>query len=438
MDGTTLNDDNIARRFACWDGSRLALAGFAAGRGSVTPLAQLLRSDLPLNDGVPELDAPLRSAAPDGLLWPLELLLQRPFALPLQQPRLIDSAIMREELSEQLGDELCDDHWLAWHAVRGEQGVHGVVVGLPEPVRRQLTNDPLWQRCEFVVPDGWARLCPHLPHIGGNGLIFEQDRGGLFVGAFAQGGALGMRRLNLVAGRDLATLIDDAQRSLAAMGQPLPGAACAGRLTADPIAQLVQSGALWQGETIEAELLPERHQANLAAAARLEQPGLNFRHGAWRGAERNAPLRRRWRRTASLAAMLSLLFAVGVFWQQQRLQVGIDAGQQRIEVAFHRGLPGETVMLDPLAQLRAAAGGRQGGGLLPELSTLAKAMSTHPGIRLDEVAFGADGMRISGHADDFAAVEALRTALAQASGRTVAIDDSESDEGGVRFRIHWL
>ena len=142
----------------------------------------------------------------------------------------------------------------------------------------------------------------------------------------------------------------------------------------------------------------------------------------------------------ALAATLLLLLFGGDVYHLHRLNAEQRAIQQGIEEEFHRGLPGETVMLDPLAQLRKAAG-QSGGGedwlFLRQLQVLGQLRQKTESLQVDRIEFDGQDMRLGGRAADLDAVNRLRDQLSAMLREPVRLDDTELADQEVRFRLHW-
>jgi hypothetical protein len=433
--------DEPARRHASWDGHTLAFAGGASSGDGAT--RYLLLADVQTEGGAPVLDDQHHDIPVSVLLWPTEHLLTRHFSLPLAHPRLLDADILTQELCEQAGDA-ASDYWPVWQAGDGDDGVEGVVFGLPQRAKETLASQPGWQGCEAIVPDAWVRLSAWPDPAGSptsTAAVLDEDREGLFVGVRGPAGWRGMRRINRAPWKADADLVEDVLRTLGAMGWQAGTDGSTGRLSAGLLRRM--SGPLqpWHGRE-EAEYgLPDRHQANLEAAASHRRIDVNFRHGRWRKPTAMGASLRRWRHTLVLLGVVVIAAFAGGIWSMVSLQRQADAYRHDIVSAFHRGLPGQTVMLDPLAQLRMAARGNIGDSgnddFMRRLSQVAKAKASLPDWRIREIDDDDDGMRLFGVAGDFAMVNRIRDALAAGGAREVRIEDTEAQGKQVSFRMVW-
>jgi len=377
--------------------------------------------------------------APEMLFCAAEHLLMRPFFLPLSHPRLLDEDIMGQELAEQVGIEP-SSWWLAWRAGAVEGGVAGLAFGLSTALRDSLAADETWQHCPFIGVDAWPRLNALVPaDHGGSFAVFDADTDGLFVGVYRDGAWRGMRRLNLEGGRTCAAVADDARRSVAAMGFSPETMPAYGRLDAAWHGLLDVAVSDWRGEVVDA--LPDRVTATRHAATGTGVDfGPNFRRGTWAVRSGWAGILRPWRRAAVLACLLLLLVTGGNVFLLHQLRVQQAGLQAGIEAAFHRGLPAEKVMLDPLAQLRKAAG-KQGDVdtwfLLRQLEAIGTAKQRITGLHIDGIEYAKSGMKMLGTAPDLATVDRMRDVLSDILERSVRIVDTELAGKQVRFRLKW-
>jgi len=380
---------------------------------------------------------PPGNATPQRLLLPLESLLLRPFSLPLSHPRFLDREMLAQELVEQAGIE--PEAWrLCWHATACEGGVRGLVFALPLELSRRLETEPGWQACREVGVDAWFRLQAMLPpQPPPDFTVLDADADGLFLGVRRGSIWYGMRRLNRTASRSIPELAEDARRSLAAMGLAADNEPAFGRLDAAWLAAFVPA-LDWHGETV-AKLPPRAAATREASRMAARQLFPNFGNGTGPMEEWRRHLKP-WKRTAFLAALL-VLAQIGYTLHrlhsleeaQARLQAGIAA-------AFHRGLPRERVMLDPLAQLRKAAGETAGGdawNFLRMLRAVGRLKEKMAGLHVTAVRYDGGKMRLSATAADLAAVKRARDLLATILGVEVRLEDTQLQRGRVRFRLAW-
>lgn len=371
----------------------------------------------------------------EGLFWPIERLLIRPFRLPLHQPRLIDADIIGQELAEQAGEDTAA-WWLTWQASACEGGVAGIGFALPESVREAIDADAVWKAMPYLIVDATARLGAWLPRDGMPLAVLDMDTEGLFLGFWRDGAWQGMRRLNGAAAAwdDMAA---EAGRSLTAMGWQAERHAAAGRL---PSAFVTALGIRdWQGEDCDPADLSGRHVANLAQVGAMPDRAVNLRHGRW-AVRRRAARQGAWRRTLALAAMLMLAWVLGTGFHLYRLSHQEDDYRRQITAAFHRGLPHESVMLDALAQLRKAAAGGvaagDGGEWLRQMQVVAQVYRRHP-WQLHELDFEHGRMHMAGTVQGLGALNAIRQGLASRLGRDVELADTDLQGQTVAFRMNW-
>ncbi len=378
-------------------------------------------------------------AKPNRLILPLEQVLLRPFSLPLPHPRLLDAKILGQELTEQAGIEPAE-WWLAWQANSAGGGVAGLVFGLPASVRARLGMDTAWQACRFIGADAWLRLNALAPESRApDYAVLDTDAEGLFAGVFRAGAWQGMRRLNLIPGRALGAIADDAMRSLHAMGFTPDAMPVYGRLDETWHAALGAAQMDWRGEITET--LPDRAAATcLAARPENRAPGPNFRHGAWAKPGGWRKRAQPWRRTAVLAVLLLLLLTGNNIHRNHQLEKAQLRIQSDIEAAFHRGLPNEKVMLDPLVQLRKAAGSGTASDawfFLHQIQAAGNLKQKVRGLHIAVVQFTGKTMRLTATAPDLASVNRARDVLSSMLGLPVKVEDTQLMDKQVRFRLQW-
>lgn len=443
------------------DGSQDATSDVAGGVASVRgeTAAQPLLADAPQGASVLELSSVDASVA--AFLLPAEDLLQRSFSLPFEHTRYIDATMLGQELADQAGAEDAD-WWLCWQAEREEGGVRGLVFALPQKLRDELSKASISSQCPYIGPDIAVRLAARLKTGATSVAVLDADAEGLMLGVYVAGIWRGMRRLNLSAGRGLARLAHEAFASLNAMGfdpvtMPLTGRLdTAWKQAFDSLVQPV--GINWQVDVladadtgqaadglseklgVDRLQLPTRHAANALALGSLsgELP-FNFRHGAWAvqtdWSKRIGP----WRRAALLLVTLCLLLIGQDAYQVQQLQARQEATRSGVEQAFHQALPG-VAMVDPMLQLRQAAGGGASGDawkFLRHLEGITNLGRKEASFRMQNISFADGEVLLSGMVPDFAAANRVRDALASILGRKVELLDTDLSDKQVRIRLRW-
>jgi len=398
------------------------------------------------------------------LLLPVERVLSRTFSLPLSNPRFIDQDILAQELEEYTAEQ-ADDWWLSWQAGRCEEGdvdgggVSGVMFGLPETLRQQIDAHPAYHQLQQLGVDVWDHLNAQRDAynaISGeeessaaNMAVFDVDSSGVFFGVWhaqadSDGGGYwrGMRRLNwsegaLLSETQCAALAQDIKRSLQAMGWDCEGSDAIGNVSAQLYAALNLS--LWHGGIIEPTDLLSRHAANLGLSSDF---GLNFRFGRWRSQHGFGQLKP-WYRSFAIAAVLVLVWAAGMMWQNHQLDVQRGLAEQRVIQAFHKGLPHETVMIDALAQLRKAAGGSSSG---PERNSAVVWLQRMQSVqrvyqqtawKIKTLSLENGHISMSGSIGDLQTMNKIRQALQQEMGVPVKVRDTDLSGQQVQFRMAW-
>lgn len=381
----------------------------------------------------------------EQIYWPIEGLLVRVFHLPLSDPRYLDAEILNQEICEQTG-ESPGDWWLAWQAMKVNDGVAGIAFGLPEELRLAIESDEQWRLIPHIRVDAWERLnmrlreCMHAAEHEAfeSAAVFDADANGVCFGFWSGSRWLGVRRLNWTADIGDEDVAEQIRLSLQAMGwENRQEDAAIGRLGESLLASLGLER--WLGETLADTALPERVAATCACSSD-QATTLDFRRGSWMIHSTYAW--QPWRRTAILAAVGFAAWMVSVMFHTYMLSSRADQYRHQIEAAFHQGLPNEHVMIDPLAQLRKATGGGGGssggaGHLLQEIDFIRQVYAKTPWEML-ELDYSDTGIELSGNAKDLQRVNQIRDALQQAAGTEVQLTDTNLTKGGhVDFRMHW-
>jgi hypothetical protein len=389
---------------------------------------------------LPELPDTYREV--QALLWPLEDLIVRSFALPLPNLRLLDTNILGQELEDQCG-EPAEDWWIAWQAKKIGDRIEGLMFALPLTAKESISQHQQLANCTVVWPDGWVRLTSILPAEEESPLaVLDADEQGLFLGLFRDGIWKGLRRLNFTCSRPMEDIADDILLSLSAMGYsndlPVIG------LLDESLLTLLQSKINWSGDLVNR--LPSRAEANIRAATGLvdlSSGSPNFRHTTWSAKASWMRQFSPWRRAAVMALILvAFSFSIDLY-SLSVLNARVETLQQNIKTVFRQALPDEKVIIDPVAQLRNVVGaaGNDAGTwhYLRQLEAVAKLKKQFPDMQLREVSLIDGGMVLSGTITDFAMVNRARDALAQLVDAEVKVDDTEleKEKKQVRFRLRW-
>jgi len=393
-------------------------------------------------------------AVVDQLLLPAEQLLHRTFRLPFSNTKFIDQDILGQELEEQTF-ETNESWWLSWQAGQTDDGIAGIMVGLPEPLRQHIDAHEAWRQTTSIGCDMWVRLKtqlnkhPELTQSNDLIAVYDSDSTGLFFGLWQashkhkeHGFWLAMRRLNWPSEHALhepnSPLVDDIQRSLHSMGWQNEQDIAIGILPFQLHEALNFSN--WQGDICDIENLPSRRDASIGAAT---TPSLNFRHGRWRTAS-HIELLAPWYRSLALVAALLLIWSIGMAWQNYQLEQQVNGQQQRIITAFHTGLPHEKVMIDALAQLRKAAGGNSSDQ--PNSQHAAQWLRHIEAIhrsyqqlnwKIKALSFQHGNMSISGQTADLQRMNKVHQSLQQETGQQVKIQDTDLSNNQVKFKMVW-
>lgn len=417
--------------------SQPAVAGWDGATFALKVGDELTMISAQAGDSVLDL-LPSDAAVPARIYWPLEALLVRSFSMPLLEPKMLDAAMLSQEVAELTGEEE-ESWWLTWQAGKSEGGITGLVFGLSQNLRHDMQGRETWQNCPQLVVDGWERLQAlrgDLQHTA----VVDEDEEGVFFGYFSDGIWRGMRRLNrqLAEGGRLGDeeLAVQVLNSWQAMGMDIDADPVVGRLGSALAGQLRPVCGQWQAD--EAAQLSDRHSANFELFG-VTVPELNLRHGKWTVRKQWKGLQS-WKRPLLMAAGLAVLWGVATAAQIVMLKGQADTYQARVVEAFHRGLPNETVMLDPLAQLRRAAGSSAGSAksaeFLNQLQLLSQAWR-EKAWQLSEFSIDNGVVQMSGSADDIDSLNKIRDRLSSASGREVTISDTDLTGSRVSFRMKW-
>jgi len=380
------------------------------------------------------------------LLLPCERLLQRSFALPVEHPRFVDAAVLGQELDDQAGVEP-QDWWLCWQTARAKEGVRGLMFALPQALKKQLSDTAIGRDCRQLYPDIAVRLQACLSPEITTCAVLDADTSGLMLGFIEDGVWRGMRRLNICeadehAQRDTGTIAEDTLRSLRAMGFEADSQPLFGNLDAawsEVFQKLAEkSAANWNVQTLTE--LPSRHAANAAAFSRLQDdPPFNFRHGRWvLQSDWNVHISA-WKRATVLGAFLVLLLMGHDIYRAQQLSAEQQALRQGIEGVFHQALPG-VAMIDPMLQLKQAAGGGAGDGawfFLKQLQAISQLHGKEKGLEVQRIQYSGKEVVLSGTVADFAVANRVRDALSLILNRKVDLVDTDLKGKQVRIRLRW-
>ncbi len=424
----TMNDDTQV--YVNWDGD--TLAWYEAKHGLMVDAVQ---ADDHNHDGLlPPCPEALADTQMNGAmaLLPLESMLVRNLHLPLHSVNLLDADMLQQELADRVGVDP-NTWWLCWDFSASDDGIRGLVFGIPEALRQQMADTDHWQHLTHLGVDGWHRLqsCAN-----DDGAILEQDSDGIFLAVFLAGCWHGMRRINGVIDADMWLQIT---ASLQAMGFEPNTHALNGNIDTTTLAYIQAVDWSWQGEVLE-ESIP-RYHANLRALMDNESQSHhapNFRRGRW-AAQGSWQSFRPWLRSGVLAAGVLMLLFIAQLIDISRLEQQQDDAESRIITAFHQGLPDETVMLDPLAQLRKAAT-QQGktaatSYLLTDLQGISRSYQQQP-WQMKSLNLQRGKMQLAGKTDDVKSLNQLQATLAKEIAHTVRIVDTNLGKQ-IAFRLEW-
>ena len=368
----------------------------------------------------------------DGVLYelylPMEWLLVRHIQLPLKSPQLVDADMLFQELANSSDIEE-GQWWLSSALNSNDEGVAGMLFGLPEAWRKTMQSYPKLAQLKFVWVDGYERLQAVLLDDEPS-LVISQDANGVFFGVFDGQVWRGMRRIN---GDIHAAKYQEILHASIAMGFEPQTWVVQGYIGQDLLDKILAEGLAWQGNMLER--LPNRHEANLALEHHHTQ--LNLRHGSWSLMQGWAFLKP-WKRSVVLCGILVLVWIGTTVVDLYRLEQALDNAQQRIEEAFHKGLPNEPVMLDALAQLEQASGTKmvKTNMFLMGLQAISQVYKQYA-WHINSLELRNDEMYMAGEVKDIKALNQIQMALQTVLQRDVGIIDTNMSHQQVRFQMHW-
>jgi len=389
-------------------------------------------------------DLPFQDMQMEHLYLPMEWLLVRHVSLPLTQPNMVDAEMLFQELADS-SDIDANDWWLTWRLQTCEEGIAGMVFGLPESLRASMQDNEQWSKTKEVLVDGYERLQIHLNDVleqdmnmseHGNKacLLLDQDAEGVFFGVYDGHVWRGMRRLNGDINDDLWLQL---MCSSAAMGFNPQFYSVCGRANEHVITLLNNENIAWQGAVENS--IQTRHELNFSMFSEdvMKKTALNLRHSSWLPAQ-GWGYWRRWKRSVFLSFAILLLWLLGMLYQIYEIDQQSDKYSQRIEAAFHQGLPNEPVMLDALAQLRQAAGGgtTRNETFLSSLFAVQKIYVIEP-WQLSILELRDGEMYMAGEVKDIKTLNQMQQRLKRALQKDVRIVDTNMNGEKVNFRMRW-
>ena len=404
------------------------------GQMNVVPI--LFEDETPILPHITQTDLHL-----DCIYLPLENLLVRHFHLPLKHTRFLDASMLAQELADSAGIEP-DDWWLTWHANSHDDGVSGIVFGLPKSQKYAIQQDPTWQLAPFMLVDGWERLNQWRPqHEIERVAIIDADAEGLFLGFYQQGTWLGMRRLNLDMHDTQACehIYHEVILSLQAMGFDAAQHNIIGRISS----ALKSTEPFLNNEQLQVEdHLEQRHIINLKLPLpRKNNPyTLNIRHGKWT-ANNTASIPKVWWRPIALAVISCMLWLSMTGIENYQLRQQLDTMNNEIIQAFHRGLPQQTVIIDAMAQLRQAANlgdtnNSNSQQVIQQLNKISAAFKAHP-WQMQELRINGNEVTISGKVSSLDTLNDISNVLQKELDQKVKITDTDLNGNEVTFRMRW-
>ena len=361
-------------------------------------------AELPVDDeGMPVL--------PEGAevvrVWlPVEWLAVVPLLLPRIRPEALEEGVVAEEAEDRLGVDGARWRW-CWHGHLEDERFAGLALGIEDERFARLAARGL---ARALGADALAVLAAARPDGAPQGVVAE-DPEGIWAGFWDGRAWRGCLRLACPPG---ARRWPEARRALAGMGwtEEMPVAGRVGEGAPDWI---------------------RRHGDAFASRAGAVAAGANTEPApGWRQAPAQAG--RRWRLAAALVLLAGLSFVAERAWEVHVLRTRAALYEETITKAFRAALP-DAPLVDPLLQLRRAAGAEsvRTSRVLAMLAAVARARGE---ARIDTFDFRAgEGALLAGSVKDLEALAALRARLAKAWPAGVALVDSETRSGEVRFRL---
>jgi len=387
---------------------------------------------------LPSLNAEIASS--NCIYLPLENMLVRHIKFPLKQPKFLDKDMLLEELADTASIEP-DDWWLTWRVKPVDDGIAGMVFGIRKTLKDELAQNPPWQGTPLLLIDGWQRLNHWLSESHGDVAVIDADAEGVFLGVFQQGTWFGMRRLNADM-TNLDTHDSVAQQvmwSLQSMGYNQELMAVVGRIP-PTFESLFPSSEIQNKLQIETSL-PHRHELTLQLAepTPTDKKTLNIRHGSWSN-KSTSPLLRVWYRPMLFTAAACFFWITLTVVNNYRMESQISSLNQDIEIAFHRGLPEQPVIIDAIAQLRQAAGQNGQGStsnISNQLLVISQVFKETP-WKMQSLNIGKSGTTLAGKVNSLDKLNTIKDKLSHGLQLDVRVADTDLKGDEVSFRISWL
>lgn len=168
----------------------------------------------------------------------------------------------------------------------------------------------------------------------------------------------------------------------------------------------------------------------------VDSAGLDLLQGEYRPRRRARSGRRLWAAAAALALAWGVLELGLLTADYFRLRAANDAVDARIESVFRETFPDQPVR-DPTAQMRQqlALRGARDAAALDLLRTLAPVLDRAVNIRLESLEYREGRLLVGVHANDIAALDALRNAVSASGPYRVELASASATESGVDGRL---
>lgn len=185
-------------------------------------------------------------------------------------------------------------------------------------------------------------------------------------------------------------------------------------------------------------LLPHSSALGALAAHFKPENAINLLQGSHAQVRDVQRLWQPWKLAAALllawVGASGLGFAIDTWRLETELQRQDQANVQRFQQLF----PEQTRVVDLEAQLdqqmKLLSGAGGAGGPFPLLESLARALSTNPGLKLTGMQYREGALFLSMTATDLQVLENLRNGFAKSRGAVLDVQSANAESGGVQIR----
>jgi len=359
-------------------------------------------------------------------------MLVRYVELPLRTVDKVDADMLFQEIAVN-SDISRNDWWLSWDFNECADGVAGLVFGLHESVRKDMMSDEQWKDTKFISIALYERLNAY-KHSGVSSIVIDQDKEGLCFGFYNGETWCGMRYLREPFGK---MFLQELCHTLLAMGFDNGGVGH-GRIS-DVLLDKVSAyfPMEWEGEILSEAELPSAHNAYLKRQEHGE-PVFNIRHGSW-AAPNGWKKSKLWRLMVEITCVLLFSWVIAMSYDSYRLNSEANVDRLRVEAAFHNGLPNESAMIDPIAQLKRAASyspQKHDSVILSSLKAISQAYNK-VAWKLTDIELRSGTLYINGSTANIESLNIIQSSLAKDLVKDVQIIDTNITGGKVNFKLKW-